>query len=482
VGNVTSIADGLTPSASRSFTYQDHQYFLTQASGPWPALVWTYDKIGDRLTETQTGEPLPFTYTYSGTTPKLLQIQPRPHGNGSGSVTYGYDAAGNETTMVSSGQEGSGETTTLIYSNENKLSQLAISPGVAGTALLYDGRGFLRDAFLTYSGSSDFEHTEPTYGSEGLLYSRRWRRQSTYGTPQDNAPAPTITDDQTTHVFYFAGRPVAQWSTAGGLTYLTTDHLGTPVLATDTSGTTIWQGGFTPFGAPYQLMGPSLFLRLPGQWVDSSWSGYGEELYYNVNRWHEPQTGQYISPDPLGAFFDLNPYSYALDNPFVFTDPLGLLATVNCVRCRGTGGPMSCEVTELFPGFMFPTISRWPAFNTNTGNNAASNTPGDPFGSSGPLPPGSYDLPNAHSPRFRRDLPSPTNVGRPGEVQTSQGTNRAGIRIHRGTRSEGCVTTGAGTAGADLERSLRELVDRHQPLGGTTISIVEINCGCFICP
>jgi hypothetical protein len=88
MGNVTSIADGLTPSASRSFTYQDHQYFLTQATGPWPALAWTYDKIGDRLTETQTGEPLPFTYTYSGTTPKLLQIQPRPHANGSGSVTY----------------------------------------------------------------------------------------------------------------------------------------------------------------------------------------------------------------------------------------------------------------------------------------------------------------------------------------------------------------------------------------------------------
>jgi hypothetical protein len=89
VGNVTSIADGLTPSASRSFTYQDRQYFLTQASGPWPTLAWTYDKIGDRLTETQTGEPLPFTYTYSGATPKLLQIQPRPHGNDSASgLTY----------------------------------------------------------------------------------------------------------------------------------------------------------------------------------------------------------------------------------------------------------------------------------------------------------------------------------------------------------------------------------------------------------
>jgi RHS repeat-associated protein len=333
VGNVTSIADDLAPSASRSFTYQDQQYFLTQATGPWETLLWTYDKIGDRLTETQTGEPLPFTYTYAGTTPKLLQIQPRPRANGSGSVTYGYDAAGNETSRVSSGLEGSGVTTSFTYSAENKLSQLAATPGLASTDLLYDGRGFLRDALLTSSGSSDFEHTEPTYGSEGLLYSRRWRRQSTYGTPQDNAPAPTITDDQTTHVFYFAGRPVAQWSTASGLTYLTTDHLGTPVLATDTSGTMLWQGGFTPFGAPYQLIDPSLFLRLPGQWTDSSWSGYGEELYYNVNRWYVPGTGRYAIPDPAWGpshLGEINPFAYVGGRPIVRVDPVGL-----CVVAAG---------------------------------------------------------------------------------------------------------------------------------------------------
>ncbi len=54
---------------------------------------------------------------------------------------------------------------------------------------------------------------------------------------------------------------------------LTADHLGTPVLATDASGSTIWSGGFTPFGEPYQLMPPTLFLRLPGQWTDATWEG-----------------------------------------------------------------------------------------------------------------------------------------------------------------------------------------------------------------
>jgi RHS repeat-associated protein len=331
VGNITSIADGVIPGGSRSFTYQDHQYFLTQGTGPWATLAWTYDKIGNRLTETQTGEPLPFTYSYSGTTPKLTQIQPRPHGSGSGSATYSYDAAGNQTTMVSSGLEGSGKTTTLTYSFESKLSHLATTPGVAGTDFLYDGRGFLRDVLLVYGGSGDFEHTEPTYGSEGLLYSRRWSRQSTFGTPQDDSPAPTITADETTHVFYFGDRPIAQLSVGGGgLTYLTADHLGTPVLATNTAGTTIWQGGFTPFGAPYQLMDPGFFLRLPGQWADSSWGGYGAELYYNLHRWYDAGIGRYTQVDPLGLAEDVSLYRYAGSRPTYFVDITGLSVRVCC--------------------------------------------------------------------------------------------------------------------------------------------------------
>ena len=54
VGNVMSIVDG-TGGASgpaRTFSYLPHQYFLTDAAGPWLGpLAWTYDKTGNRLTE-----------------------------------------------------------------------------------------------------------------------------------------------------------------------------------------------------------------------------------------------------------------------------------------------------------------------------------------------------------------------------------------------------------------------------------------------
>ncbi|HEV7672504.1 MAG TPA: RHS repeat-associated core domain-containing protein [Thermoanaerobaculia bacterium] len=344
VGNPTSVADGIVPFGNRTYGYQDYQYFLTSAAGPWASLGWSYDKIGNRLSETQISEPSPFTYTYltngtGGRTPKLTQIQPRPHGNGTGSIVYGFDPSGNQTTRQSTGQEGSGRTTTLAYSAESKLSGLAEAPGVASTSIQYDGRGFLRDSLLVYGGSGDFEHTEPTYSSEGLLFARRWRRTSTFGTPQDDGSTGTITGDETAHVFYFAGRPVAQLTIGAsgpgsGLVYLTADHLGTPVLATSPAGATIWSGGFTPFGVPYQLMPPTLFLRLPGQWMDATWEGLGDRAY-NVYRWYQPQSGTYTQVDAVRpsqsrvSYFD-----YARQNPLRYRDRLGLYSVdPSCSRC-----------------------------------------------------------------------------------------------------------------------------------------------------
>ena len=75
------------------------------------------------------------------------------------------------------------------------------------------------------------------------------------------------------HIFTFAGRPVAQLTIDGMIstwTYLTTDHLGTPVLATDSLGGLLWRGGFEPFGRDWQAGTPAgaqekgIFLRFLG--------------------------------------------------------------------------------------------------------------------------------------------------------------------------------------------------------------------------
>ena len=77
IGNILSIADQAGPAQNRSYGYQDVAYFLTQGNGPWGNQSWTYDKIGNRLTETRNGSTSAYGYlpnSTSGRNPKLLEI------------------------------------------------------------------------------------------------------------------------------------------------------------------------------------------------------------------------------------------------------------------------------------------------------------------------------------------------------------------------------------------------------------------------
>ncbi|KQM23712.1 MULTISPECIES: RHS repeat-associated core domain-containing protein [unclassified Sphingomonas] len=59
-------------------------------------------------------------------------------------------------------------------------------------------------------------------------------------------------------------------------------------------------------------------LRFPGQWEDAE-SG----LHYNLNRYYDPDTGQYLSPDPIGVDGGLRTHAYVHD-PLRWMDPEGL--------------------------------------------------------------------------------------------------------------------------------------------------------------
>lgn len=383
VGNVTAI-DVVTPAASfpSVYAYQDVQYFLTGGGGAWGQRFWTYDRIGNRVLEDVSenfdSDLGPATYTYepnagSGNTAKLLRIDDLVGEPAGSFLEYGYDPAGNQTSIVRGTIEGPGPESLLTYDDASRLAGLARSDATTSTALGYDGRSFLGTSHQTVTGSTDFARTDPVYGSEGLLYVRGFHQETTVGGgdgDEGGGPSTQILDE-TSHVLYFAGRPVAELTVpqtpAGSpvLLFLTTDHLGAPVLVTDATGAEVWLGGMDPWGVPYPLTAPGgggdgdppgggdgdaltagpgveaalgtratgfpesggTFLRLPGQWDDPTFTSAGVPggLYYNVHRWYQPDTGRYTRRDPVGITeLDPHPYAYVNANPLRFTDPLGL--------------------------------------------------------------------------------------------------------------------------------------------------------------
>jgi RHS repeat-associated protein len=150
-------------------------------------------------------------------------------------------------------------------------------------------------------------------------------------------------------VVYFAGRPLAvlervtetemdgSQSVNENLTWVTTDHLGTPALVTDEAGAVSWSGGFEPFGKDYSnAQGAGVFLRFPGQWDDASWSDASAEPgYYNLFRWYGSQVGSYAREDPVSRSLRKGQlYRYALSNPLRYTDPMGLFTVdSSCDPC-----------------------------------------------------------------------------------------------------------------------------------------------------
>ena len=349
-----SVEPGATvdPPELRLFDYQDGPYFLTRGDGPWGERDWDYDRIGNRLSETRERSTSPAVDTYAylangsgGDTAILNQIQLSP----SGTADYAWDAAGNLDTLTRGANH-------LDFTSDDASRLAGIDRGdgmtVFNSAVFhYDGRSFLRRAEDPASGAT----VEPLYSSSGLLQALL------------EHDSPTGPDHRHT-VFYFAGRPVAQLTQdAGGESweYLTTDHLGAPLMAADEAGALTWSGGFEPFGqdpaadTPGSALAAGVFLRFPGQWETDLWKdaslGTGG-LYYNVHRWYQYGTERYTRPDPV-FLAGYSSYIYALSDSINVKDPLGLLpdtdSETTCLICtvfaeaRGTPGPCQQAVASV---------------------------------------------------------------------------------------------------------------------------------------
>ena len=120
--------------------------------------------------------------------------------------------------------------------------------------------------------------------------------------------------------------------TPQGTRHFHLDHLGTPRIVTDASGTTLAYHAYYPYGEEVTSVTDSVVkLQYTGHERDdldkgADWTG---DLDYMHARFFSPHAGQILEPRSRWAAMHLAPqswnrYSYVLGNPMKYIDPYGL--------------------------------------------------------------------------------------------------------------------------------------------------------------
>ncbi|MBV6496992.1 MAG: hypothetical protein JFAIHJKO_02125 [Pyrinomonadaceae bacterium] len=146
--------------------------------------------------------------------------------------------------------------------------------------------------------------------------------------------------ETTVFAYDASGKMVAEYSTnvepvaTAKVNYLTADHLGSPRINTDASGSVTARHDYMPFGEEIDgTGGRTTGLNYGDDGIRTRFGGYQQDdevgLDYVRARNYDSKSGRFVSPD--SAFNDSRPlepqswnlYRYAGNNPLLFIDPTG---------------------------------------------------------------------------------------------------------------------------------------------------------------
>ncbi len=267
----------------------DDRYRLTSVDNPVvPSIsslvdeAYSYDDAGNRLTDSST----------TGNWVYNITNQLKSYSD----ITIDYDDNGNTIKKTKAGV-----ITSFDYNTENRLETVKDNVGATVASYYYDPFG--RRLYKEVAGT----RTYFMYAAEGLIseldsagvvtQAYGYTPQSTYGT------SPLYT------------------KTSAGYAYYQLDHLGTPQQMVNKTGSVVWKAKALSFGDTTVTVNTvTNNLRFPGQYYDAE-----TQQHYNYFRDYDPNTGRYVQSDPIGLTGGLNTYVYAINNPVLYKDTLGLL-------------------------------------------------------------------------------------------------------------------------------------------------------------
>lgn len=285
VGNPTEVVRDGNASGVETYTYDVRDrltevcFQLSCPNASDPFIRWTYDSVGNRLTEARPGETTSYTYDAAD---ELTQA---------GTTNYSYDQNGNET-------QAGGRTFTYDLAN-----RVAATSSSSTTTYAYDGDG---NREQVTAGS---QVTKSLWDSNGAL------------------PQLAVERDGSGSLLrrYTYGQQRLSVTSGGSTSYYHYDGLGSVANVTSATGATEWTYAYDPFGAttletqndPAATTNPMKFageLREP------------TGLYYLRARTLDPEVGRFLQRDPVppaSVTPQISAYPYAGDQPTVLIDPTG---------------------------------------------------------------------------------------------------------------------------------------------------------------
>lgn len=277
ISHITQMVEG---SSRRQFTYDPIQRVLSGGVASSPE-SYTYDLAGNRLSSF-----LSSAYTVDDANRLLADDQ----------FTYSYDANGN---LASRTRKSDNARTNYTFNALDQLVRVE-APGGAVASYRYDALG--RRIEKNVGG----QITRYVYNGLNILLeydgNNQLRARYTHGEGVDE---------------------ILAMERGGAVYYYLADHLGSVRRVVDAAGNTVNSYEYDSYGrrtaAQEGVVNP---FGYTGREFDPE-SGF----YYYRARYYDPQTGRFLSEDPIGlAGGDPNLYNYVRNNPANTVDPSGLFS------------------------------------------------------------------------------------------------------------------------------------------------------------
>jgi RHS repeat-associated protein len=289
---------------------------------------WTYDRVGNRLSQTLTvaGTPSTTAYAYDANDRLLSET-------GASSTSYSYDAQGNTV-----GKQDSSGSTSYSYDDANRLIG-AITPQAA-LAYAYTADGLRISQTVTASGSTPI--TTHYVQDTAYLYAQVIEEYTAEGaSPRQLSATFTFADELVSQTRYDqAGTPATAFVQADGF--------GSTRWLSDATGTLTDAIDFDAFGNEIARNGSTeVEHRYRAERWDENLAAYDLRA-----RLYTPSNGRFLTQDSFAGNgtdpASLHKYLYANSDPVNLMDPSGFMSMASL--SAGTSANMALMLSSVRVG------------------------------------------------------------------------------------------------------------------------------------